>query len=252
MQSNIRKSAIKFVQKYNLNKRNLAIAELRKIIESLSFGVVDYWQSRENEPETVLLLKKAQATELYRFTKGFTYCTEEGKLIFICADMSTDDTIEVLLHEIGHIVLGHLETEGIIYNTSTQQECEAFYFSQYVRERCRNSGRIKLIKAGSIALAALLLVCTAAVVLHYTTIPREAVTEDGKTIVRVSGLGMDAFMQPHYYWTAGGEVFHLWPDCQHLRNSPTIYVGSLEKSGKESCCKTCYKKFCEQYESQAE
>ncbi len=247
MQKNIRKSAIKFVHKHNLNKKNLTAANLREIIEKYNFGIVDYLPKAENEPDTVTLLKKAQATEFYQYTKGFTYSSQEDKLVFICTDMSADDTVEVLLHEIGHIVLGHLDSEGIISNTSTQQECEAFYFSQYVQERCRNSGRIKLIKAGSLVLAAFLLICTAAVILRYATIPREAVTEDGKTIVRVGGIGMDAFMQPHCYWTAGGEVFHLWQDCQHLRNSSTIYVGPREKSGRTACCKTCYKKFCERY-----
>lgn len=252
MQKNIRKSAIKFVHKHNLNKKNLTATELREIIEDLNFGIVDYWTNAENDPETVTLLEKAQATELCQYTKGFTYSAQEDKFVFVCTDMSADDTIEVLLHEIGHIILGHLDSEGIISNTSTQQECEAFYFSQYVQERCKNSGRIKLIKAGSLALAAFLLVCTAAVILRYAAIPREAVTEDGKTIVRVGGIGVDAFMQPHCYWTAGGEVFHLWLDCQHLRNSSTIYVGPREKSGRTACCKTCYKKFCERYGNWAE
>lgn len=249
MQKSIRKSAIKFVHKNNLNKKNLTATELRKIIEKYNFSVVDYWTNAKNDSETIVLLEKAQATELYRFAKGFTYSSQDNKWVFVCTDMSADDTIEVLLHEIGHIVLGHLDTEGISSNTSTQQECEAFYFSQYVQERCRNSGRINLIKVGSLILAAFLLVCSAATILRYAAIPREAVTEDGKTIVRVGGIGVDAFMQPHCYWTAGGEVFHLWLDCQHLQNSSTIYVGPREKSERTACCKTCYKKFCERYGS---
>lgn len=247
MQNNIRKSAIEFVHKHDLNQKNLNVTNLRKIIESLDYGIVDYWVNAENEPDTIALLEETHTTQFSQYAKGFTYCSQEEKLVFICADMSADDTVEVLLHELGHIVLGHINAEETVTGTSIKKEYEAFCFSQCVQERCRKSGRIKLIKAGCIAIAAVLLVCTAAVMFRYIAIPKQAVTEDGKTVIRVGGIGMDTFLQPHCYWTEGGKVFHLWPDCQHLSNSSTIYVGSRERSGKDSCCKTCYKKFCERY-----
>lgn len=79
MQKNIRKSAIKFVHKNNLNKKNLTAANLREIIEKYNFSVVDYWTNAKNDSDTVILLEKAQATELCQYTKGFTYSSQDNK-----------------------------------------------------------------------------------------------------------------------------------------------------------------------------
>lgn len=41
------------------------------------------------------------------------------------------------------------------------------------------------------------------------------------------------------YWTESGEVYHLYKDCQHIRDSIEVFSGTPDSSGKERCCKTC-------------
>ena len=45
------------------------------------------------------------------------------------------------------------------------------------------------------------------------------------------------------YWTAGGKVFHIYEDCQHLNRSEELRTGdtaTAEGEGKERLCKTCF------------
>ncbi|HBG65517.1 MAG TPA: hypothetical protein DDW78_03490 [Treponema sp.] len=45
------------------------------------------------------------------------------------------------------------------------------------------------------------------------------------------------------YWTAGGKVFHIYEDCQHLNRTEELTLGSTqeaEAAGKERLCKTCF------------
>ena len=47
------------------------------------------------------------------------------------------------------------------------------------------------------------------------------------------------------YWTKGGEVWHLFKDCGHLKNSKSILSGSVEdaiENGKEKVCSACSKR----------
>lgn len=44
------------------------------------------------------------------------------------------------------------------------------------------------------------------------------------------------------YWTTFGHKYHYDPDCQHLKNSSTLYEGSVEEAiqaNRTEVCKTC-------------
>ncbi|GEM_PF-5845012 len=247
----IRKKAVAFIKKYNLDKTSLTVARLRTIAESLNFGIVDYWHHMKNTPEVTALFRKIGGEELSKQVKAFLYYTNEERYIFLCADLIADDTVAVLLHELGHIYLDHLEPEGIIHDTGTQREDEALLFSLYVREICARSSQFRMFHAFSVVAAALVLISAGVFLFRYMSAEKN-VTYNGQTIIQVGDTGTDAFLKPHCYWTIGGEVFHLRLDCQHIRNSSTVYVGSIEESEKEACCKTCYKEFCARYGDEAE
>lgn len=44
-----------------------------------------------------------------------------------------------------------------------------------------------------------------------------------------------------YYWTESGTVFHLYRDCQSIKNSPELHEGTLSaaKNEKDRLCKFC-------------
>mgnify|MGYP005780276401 CR=1 FL=1 len=45
------------------------------------------------------------------------------------------------------------------------------------------------------------------------------------------------------YWTKSGEVYHLYSDCQHIKNSSIVFSGPVSESGKERVCRTCYSRY---------
>ena len=49
-----------------------------------------------------------------------------------------------------------------------------------------------------------------------------------------------------YYWSSGGEVYHLIPDCPHLKNAANISSGELgeaQRNGRKRLCLDCEKKY---------
>lgn len=49
-----------------------------------------------------------------------------------------------------------------------------------------------------------------------------------------------------YYWSAGGTVYHLSPDCPHLKNAAQITSGELgeaQQNGRKRLCLDCEKKY---------
>lgn len=52
--------------------------------------------------------------------------------------------------------------------------------------------------------------------------------------------------EDNVYWTAGGKVYHIYEDCQHLDRTEELTLGTAlqaEAAGKERLCKTCLKRF---------
>lgn len=52
--------------------------------------------------------------------------------------------------------------------------------------------------------------------------------------------------EDNVYWTAGGKVYHIYEDCQHLDRTEELTLGTAlqaEEAGKERLCKTCMKRF---------
>lgn len=52
--------------------------------------------------------------------------------------------------------------------------------------------------------------------------------------------------EENVYWTAGGKVYHIYDDCQHLDRTEELTLGTAlqaEEAGKERLCKTCMKRF---------
>lgn len=48
-----------------------------------------------------------------------------------------------------------------------------------------------------------------------------------------------------YYWTASGDKYHKWRDCEHIRNVSVISSGNITdaiRSGKIELCSDCAKK----------
>lgn len=90
----------------------------------------------------------------------------------------------------------------------------------------------KTKKLASIVAAVALLIGVGCSI-DYNPVSQEGVAQAAQTL-----SGTDV------YWTKGGGVYHLSEDCQHLNNSDTLILGTVEEAvaaGKARLCKTCAK-----------
>ena len=79
-----------------------------------------------------------------------------------------------------------------------------------------------------------------------TSGPPEPVSEPAPVTVYVPVYETQPAPEPSaytYYWTKSGTVYHIYYDCQHLKNSVSVQSGSKSLSGKDRCCKTCYARY---------
>ena len=68
--------------------------------------------------------------------KAFTY-SKTAKIIFIDGTLHSDDRLYLLLHEIGHIALGHIGDGRLMTRNQILIEFEADAFAYEVLTRCR-------------------------------------------------------------------------------------------------------------------
>lgn len=130
--NSITKQAKKFVRREL--KRKVSFDTLAQYAKHLGYIIIFY---RHNEPNDIII-KYGLKTKLLN-KPALTACKGNTKYIFINADCSVEHKLIFLAHEIGHIVLGHLDIDKNIFDTELC-EIEADTFAHemlhYKPHRC--------------------------------------------------------------------------------------------------------------------
>lgn len=176
MHKNIRKKASAFIHKHRLTVTNFK--SVRNAAKAEGYTIVEF-NHLCNDKDVNVLAEALHLQEYVRTAKGFTYADNNYRIIFLHEDLSDTEKTLVLLHELGHIVLGHLSSNNIIGN-DVVQEYEANEFSHYVANRSKldrfcHSARWhkKWYVAGiSIVLLCVILICC------FCRPPKEELTTD--------------------------------------------------------------------------
>ena len=125
----VKKNAKKFVKSI---KEDLTVSRIILYIENLGYAV-EFFGTPEGDELVNQLNLKAQAERL----KSFTY-VGRVKYVFVKNSCHTADKRYLLLHELGHILLGHFSGDTIFleHNMRLDNEAEAFvYFVLNHRKR---------------------------------------------------------------------------------------------------------------------
>lgn len=121
-----RAAARKFVRKF---KGDISYANLEQYIGDW-YSIV-FFNTAYGDAEIERYNLQSE-TEL----KAFTY-SQSAKIIFIDGTLHSDDRMYLLLHEIGHITLGHIGDGMLITRNKILIEFEADAFAYEVLTRCR-------------------------------------------------------------------------------------------------------------------
>jgi len=227
----IKHKALHFIKETNISKIPITPQALRTAAQRKGYIIKGYSTS------ATLMIVLGIYDEAKKAASVSTIDADKNILIFIDDLMPRDKQLFALAHEIGHIELSHtLRTPGSI------QENEANRFAHYLL--FFNRVRFPISKA-LIPLIAVL--CVIAILLSSVLLKScEAITtaSPGSSSLLQERYLNDTHIAQTYYWTESGRVYHLYYDCQSLKNSKAILSGSFAEAckAKERLCKFCDKR----------
>lgn len=110
---------------------NISVDELKTAVSECGYTIVKYSKG-SNDPNVELLLNEFNLKSYVAKLNAFTYADEDVRLVFVVDDLSNDELIVVLAHELGHILLGHMSDSPNIFGKNILNEDEANKFSCYL------------------------------------------------------------------------------------------------------------------------
>ncbi len=208
-----------------INKHHLMSADyftLAKVIERLGYTII-YFNSVLNNTDVEIIIQNLKLKDVVPKSRGFTYTDENYRLVFINENLTEDEKLIVISHELGHIVCGHFDTAPIIGN-DVIEENEANEFSHYLLEQspsCKIRCLIQKYKKLIIYGVSILIILLASIVIILVCAKEE------------SYFG-------NYYITPTGEKYHE-PECVHIKYHKNAQRLTKEqfKSGEYGPCGTC-------------
>lgn len=139
--------------------RPFSISDLKKALQAQGFSLVEYSRT-SNCKEVTTLLTALRLFDYAASQSAFTYQDTNLRIVFILENLSQQEQMVLLSHELGHILCHHLDHAPITGpGTGVLQEQEANEFSaDLMRYNQRCKPRRIALGVGA-TLAALALVC---------------------------------------------------------------------------------------------
>lgn len=197
--------------------RPFTVSDLEKALQAQGFSLVEYSRS-SNCKEVTTLLTALQLFDYAARQSAFTYQDPNLRIVFMQENLSEEEQMILLTHELGHILCGHLDQMRVTGpGAGVLQEQEANDFSarlmRYNRHRRRR--RITLWGAAVLAVAALA----------------------GVLLLTIPGGGADETV----YLTQFGECYHR-ADCKFVvgKDSLTAVTVQQAEEGGYTPCTWCF------------
>lgn len=219
----------KAVRQVRRHIKALTSDSLTRYFAFLGFTVVEF------EDESDEIVRSCGLADYAKGKNAFLHSTPMANIVFIRVGLSDNEAVFLLLHEAGHILLGHK-----IGGVSQDDEIEASRFALSCIRRyrlCERKGKIILI------CLTILLAAAVAFVPHWNN--RGGTSSSRAEIVSwfAAATGQGALRQAEkVYITANGDKYHSI-DCQYIRGKDNLIELSLEEalSAGKTPCKVCIK-----------
>lgn len=244
--------ALSFIREYKIT--DITRNTLEDIIEQFGYNLVKY-NTMANDDETEEIIQKLGLERIAKQKQCFTYKSEALKIIFIRDNIGNMDSIPILLHEIGHIYMDHIEN-GLVEN-DVRYENAANKFSVLVSgivEKQTKRKKVAYILTWTIMFvftAIFVIVCIKTVYKinsdrnnQSVTISNSLVTTITTTTTKTTTTKLTSTKKSNkniFYVTDSGKKYHKeW--CSIIKNRTNVYYGirkNLEDMGYEPCQLCC-------------
>lgn len=224
----IKVKASNFVKEFKLNSSKiLSFEELSKVAVKLNYKIF-----RPKNAESKVLLALDLQTE-FKTLSAFTFAKDNVKYIFIRSDVPNEVAAVLLLHELSHIYLGHLEKSTM---PAASDEAEAELFVSYVSKKIFDK-RIKITILNCVVCA---LTAIALIVSMHNLQTQNSIIEISTTTVNTETNADQNENSEIVVVTKTGEKYHK-PNCYHVIGSEVIEltISEAQNAGYEPC-KDCF------------
>ena len=190
-------------------KQKVTYISVRDYLEDKGFSIF-YIGTVDGDRE----LERFRLTE-FRHRYAFTY-VQGVKLIFVRADITENEKLFYLLHELGHYELGHLEEPGFVIDDSTAER-EAETFAYLMLNPIKNTLAVPF----AISLVVLsVLVSSIALGKNPETVP--AFATDTARITQEGGTTQQYYTEDIVYVSSAGGKYHL-KNCAYAQDAFPVY-----------------------------
>ena len=212
MSNKVKKAANKL---YKQLKGNITFVAVEAFLKKLGYKII-FFNTAPGDAELAryCLTEKAQRTD------AFTYCGS-AKIVFINSLISVEDRFYLLLHEVAHIILRHLEPGSISMHNGLLLDIDADAFVHYLLNPQQSSR--KTTAAGLIVLGAV----TGAFFYNPTT---------STNTTPVANLATRS--ENIVYITSTGEHFHF-ANCGTITGRAAAQIRRDEALKIHTPCKMC-------------
>lgn len=220
--------AKEFIHKYGLNKSNvLSLSFLQDIAVKEHYKV---YRPKNSSDEIVTLLKME---EYFNTRWAFVYSGTKNKIIAIHSDIPDSFAARMLLHELAHIFLHHIDASAI---PAVSDEAEANMLVDCIYEEVYKS-KVPNVISIILFVAA---VFTLMISIHIFNDQRDTIESVTGTYISSSASSQLQQQSESVFVTKTGEKYHR-ADCYHIRDSETIEltISEAETAGYKPC-KDCF------------
>ena len=205
-------------------KYDVTFKSAEDFLKTLGYCVV-FFGTRAGDAE----IAKHRLEYMAESESAFTYCGQ-CKIVFIKSSLHLNDKLLLLLHEIGHILFGHLEKNKHLTRDDVKAEMEADTFAYSVLNYKKP---LKLPIVISAALIAVLLLTP----LAFYSRTQQAVKVGAENNINKTADVPDTSLDNTVYVTATGHKYHR-ANCFFLKNG-SIPISREEAEKNYTPCLIC-------------
>lgn len=207
-------------------RNNLCFETVENVLNEYGYSVVFF-----NTTVGDIEIERYDLTSEKNTLMAFTYF-ETARIVFIDGRLSAEDKLYLALHELGHIVLGHLESD-IFNRNKVLMDVEAYHFAYTIIYVEKKTSLYVLIS--SIILSLSILFSTAFIGKDNS----QPVTNSEEAQEVVQYTDVQASPKTNIvYITPSGTKFHR-KDCMYTKNKTLTELPRSEASAQYAPCKVC-------------
>lgn len=212
MSNKVKKAANKL---YKQLKGNITFEAVEAYLKKPGYKIM-FYNTKIGDAE----LDRYHLTEKAQRTNAFTYCGS-AKIIFINGLLSVEDKFYLLLHEVAHIILKHLDSGKISMSNGILLDIDADAFVHYLLNPQQSPSK-------TVAVCSFLAIAATSAIFY-----NPAINTNTTSVSNIITHSSDVV-----YITSTGDKFHT-PNCGTITGRATAQISRIEALKIHAPCSMC-------------